>query len=93
MEPQADPRETAPKRRAIDNFYTRSGFTLPFYYRRTSDKVFIVIFIVSAILFNYYSLHDLQGDAAILRIMVFFVSLVFAFIVRAIAVRIYALFR
>lgn len=93
MEPQVDPSETAPKRREIDNMFARSRFTLPFYYRRKSDKVFILIFILSSILFNYYSLHDLRGDAYILRIMVFFVSLVFAYIVRAIAVRIYALFR
>ncbi len=93
MDPQADPREAAQKRRAIDNSFARGGFTLPFYYRRTSDKVFIFIFILSAILFNYYSLHDLNGDAVILRFAVFLVSLLFAYTVRAIAVRLYALFR
>lgn len=93
MEPEADSQETAQKRRAVDNMFTRSGFTLPFYYRRRSDKVFILLFIVSAVLFNYYSLRDLNGDAAILRIVVFFVSLIFAYIVRATAVRIYTIFK
>lgn len=93
MEPQADPREIEKKRRAVDNMFTRSGFTMPFYYRRKSDKVFILIFVLSAVLFNHYSLRDLNGDAAILKIVVFFVSLIFAYVVRATAVRIYSIFK
>ncbi len=93
MEIQRAPPEMEPNRRFADNRGTRRGSILPFYYRRRSDKVFMLIFGMSVILFNYYSLHDLKGEADILRIVVFFGSLVFGYITRAVAVSVYSILK